>query len=247
MHPGYYQDYCLLTLAQSKNILSIIPARGGSKGIPGKNIKLLNGMPLLEYTARSSLESSYITRSVLTTDSHIIADLGRSLGLEVPFIRPSSLALDDTPSLPVFQHLLVHLYKSEAYLPDLVVILQPTSPLRTSAHIDSAIELYCSSSASSLVSVRKVPHAMTPSSLMSIRDDGFIYHESTTLTLSRQHKPTFYARNGAAIYISTYHSIVHHNNLLDEPILPFIMSSSDSVDIDDPDDWTLAERLLASR
>ncbi|NOS67635.1 MAG: acylneuraminate cytidylyltransferase family protein [Candidatus Peribacteraceae bacterium] len=139
-------------------ILGIITARGGSKRLPGKNIMLLNGKPLLAYTCEAAL-GSMLTRTILSTDDAAIAAVGKSCGVEVPFLRPAELARDDTPSMDVIAHVLSHLQEKEQYVPAIIVLLQPTSPLRTSAHIDAGIRLLQETGADSIVSVTEVPHA----------------------------------------------------------------------------------------
>ena len=126
-------------------VLALVPARGGSKGIPDKNIRPLAGRTLLEYAARVSEESGVVDRIILSTDSERIAEEGRRVGLEVPFLRPSELAQDDTPMLPVIEHA-VDFVAREGWDPEIIVLLQPTSPLRTPAHIRTAIHhtrYYC--------------------------------------------------------------------------------------------------------
>ena len=226
--------------------MGIIPARGGSKGIPRKNIKKIAGKPLLAYTAKAALGSSYISRVVLSTEDQEIRQVGNELGLEIPFIRPDNLAQDNTPSLPVVQHVLVMLERQENYKPDLIVLLQPTSPLRTSKHIDEALELFINQNADSLVSVTEVPHNMKPYSVMKSKKNGtivpfLIYEENKNI---RQQKPKFFARNGAAIYISTYECIMKNNSLYGSKILPYFMKKEDSFDLDDEIDWKIMESLI---
>ena len=147
--------------------LGVIPARGGSKGVPGKNLRLLAGRSLLAYTAAAALGSRRLTRTVLSTDDPAIAAAGRALGLGVPFMRPASLAADDTPMLPVLVHAAEEA-RRDGFTADIVVLLQPTSPLRTSAHVDAALELLESSGADSVVSVVEVPHQFSPVSVMTL-------------------------------------------------------------------------------
>ena len=152
-----------------KKFLAIIPARGGSKGIPKKNIKSLLGKPLIQYTIESALKSKYLDKIVVSTDDKKIADISEKLGAEIPCLRPKKLARDNTLILPVLQHMVNFLKKKENYNPFAIVLLQPTSPLRTVRHIDEAIELFLKKpKADSLVSVMQVPHNMTPISLMKI-------------------------------------------------------------------------------
>jgi len=230
----------------SHEVLAIIPARGGSKGIPRKNIKILKDKPLIAYTAKAALNSKYIKRVVLSTEDQEIATIGRDLGLEIPFCRDISLAKDSTPSLHVFQDVLIQLKSRESYNPDFVIILQPTSPFRTEKHIDEAIELFTVSKADSLVSVVKVPHNMNPYSVMTRHHDGSLknFLPFNELNNQRQKKPHFYARNGAAIYITTPSCILDQNTLYGKKIICYEMDKIASLDIDDNEDWFIAERLI---
>lgn len=229
-----------------KKVLAIIPARGGSKGVPRKNIRELFGVPLLGYTAIAAANSNYIQRAVLSTDDDEIASVGQKWGIEVPFLRPGSLALDDSPSLPVFQFTLNELEDREGYVPDLVVVLQPTSPFRTSIHIDQAIQQYINSEADSLVSIVKIPHNMSPSSAMVKGREGYLEGlvAFDELRHQRQMKPVSYARNGAAIYVTTPENILGRNSLFGRRIVGYEMSKLDSIDIDDEEDWAIAEALI---
>lgn len=230
-------------------ILCIIPARGGSKGIPYKNIKPLNGKPLLQYTAEAAKNSKFINKIVLSTDDNNIAKIGINLGLEVPFIRTSFLAKDDTPSLPVFTNTLEELEKIDGYKPDLIIILQPTSPLRTTKHIDEAFELYLSTNCDSLVSICEVPHNMNPYSVMKFSSDNTLekfldFDENNNL---RQYKPKFVARNGAAIYIFNYDCLMKKKSIYGESILGYKMDKISSIDIDDEVDWEIASLFLSKK
>ena len=143
------------------NILGVVPARGGSKGIPHKNLALVAGRPLLAYTADAINESKVLTRTVVSTDDTRIAEYAKFLGLEVPFMRPSSLAGDDVPMLPVVQHA-VETLQADGFLIDIVVLLQPTSPLRRGEHIDAAVTWLERAGGDSVVSVVEVPHQFNP-------------------------------------------------------------------------------------
>lgn len=228
------------------NILAIIPARGGSKGVPRKNIKELSGIPLLAHTSTAALNSRYISRAVLSTEDIEIASIGKQLGIEVPFLRPDFLAQDKSPSLSVIQFTLNELEDREGYVPDIVVILQPTSPFRTAAHIDEAIQRYIQSGADGLVSVVKIPHNMSPVSAMMKCPEGYLESLIAVdeLINLRQLKPVYYARNGAAIYITSPKNILENNSLFGQKIVGYEMSKLHSIDIDDEDDWAMAEALV---
>ena len=215
-------------------ILGIIPARGGSKGIPRKNIKLLNGKPLIAYTIEAALASN-LDRVIVSTDCEEIAGISKEYGAEV-IIRSFNLAEDTTPTLPVLQHVVS---KLEVEF-DAVMTLQPTSPLRTSKHINEAIELFESDKeVDSLVSVVEVPHNYMPEKLMSF--DGK-YLTGNREVKRRQEISTMYARNGAAIYITKTEKLGEY--IFGGKILPYFMSKINSFDIDDIEDWEIVERLI---
>ena len=227
-------------------ILGLIPARGGSKGIPNKNIKLINGKPLLCYTAEAALESKKIDKVVLSTDSEKIRKVGISCGLEVPFIRPSILAEDDTPTLPVIDHALEYLNKNQNYIPDIVVLLQPTSPLRKAFHVDNAIDIFLDhKNADSLVSIVQVPHNYNPYSILIRNKKSIVksFLDFPEKNNSRQKKPIFYARNGA-IYITNIDCLINKKSMYGDKIISYLMDYKDSFDIDDEIDFLISEHLI---
>lgn len=123
------------------NIIAIIPARGGSKGIPRKNIRLLHGKPLIAWTIETALSTSCLKRVIVSTDDEEIAEVAEKYGAEVPFLRPKKYAQDDTTDMPVYEHTLHWLEENERYIPDIVVWLRPTAPLRTSEDIKNAVNI----------------------------------------------------------------------------------------------------------
>ena len=153
-------------------VLGIITARGGSKGVPGKNLKLLAGKPLLAHTV-DSLSACALDRVILSTEDDAIAAAGRSLGVDVPFMRPAELAQDNTPHLPVIQHAVSWLAEHQSYRPEAVLILQPTSPLRTGADISGALRLLETSGADSVLSVSEVPSHAHPMRMLNVDAQGF--------------------------------------------------------------------------
>jgi CMP-N-acetylneuraminic acid synthetase len=227
------------------HVLGIIPARGGSKGIPGKNLMLLAGRPLLAYTADAVKESKRLTRTIVTTDDHRIAECAQSLGMEVPFVRPSSLAGDDVAMLPVLQHALEAL-QTESFSADIVVLLQPTSPLRRGEHIDAAVTWLERAGGDSVVSVVEVPHQFNPTSVMRI-DGGLLtgFLDGPAVT-RRQDKPRVYARNGPAV-LAVKASVLREGSLYGTRVWPLVMSPEDSLDIDTPWDVRLVECVLSAR
>jgi len=227
------------------NVLGVIPARGGSKTIPHKNIAKLAGRPLLAYTCDAALASKRLTRVVLSTDDPFIAEIGRQCGVEVPFLRPANLAQDDTPMLGVLQHALSVLRETEGYQPDAVVLLQPTSPLRRAEHVDAAVEMLLKKDVDSVVSVVEVPHQFNPASLLRLEDDRLVPFLQGPIVLRRQEKPCAWARNGPAVLAVRTEVLLNKNSLYGDDSVPFVMDAEDSIDIDSPLDLEFAEFLLA--
>jgi CMP-N-acetylneuraminic acid synthetase len=222
--------------------LGIIPARGGSKGIAGKNLVSLAGRPLIAHTFEAARASRMLTRVVLSTDSEPIAALGRAEGIEVPFLRPPDLAADDTPMLAVLQHALAALDGRA----EIVVLLQPTSPLRRAEHIDAAVTMLEESGADSVVSVTAVPHQFTPGSLMRLEEGRLVPLAGGANHARRQDKPVLFARNGPAVLVTRAH-VLASGRLYGDDTRPYVMSREDSIDIDEPFDLELAEAVLARR
>lgn len=227
------------------NVLGVVPARGGSKGIPNKNVTTVAGRPMLAYTADAVRASRRLTRAVVSTDDEAIARVARSLGLEVPFLRPAELAVDGAPMLPVLQHAVREL-AGAGFSAEAVVLLQPTSPLRRAEHIDRAVDLLETTGADSVVSVVEVPHQFAPTSVMRLEGERLRPYVEGPLVTRRQEKPRVYARNGPAV-VAVRTSVLEHGSLYGDDCRPMVMSAADSVDIDGPEDLTFAELLLARR
>jgi CMP-N,N'-diacetyllegionaminic acid synthase len=221
--------------------LAIIPARGGSRGVPRKNIRLLCGKPLLAYTIEVALRSKRLDRVIVSTEDGEIAEVSRRYGAEV-ISRPPELAQDDTPSLPVYQHVIRHLEGTEDYRAEIIVILQPTSPLRLVEDIDRAIEDFLKGRCDSVVSVCEVEHppqwmyTLVRNRLKPITNDG----ENVT---RRQNVPKVYRLNGA-VYVTSRDIIMKENRVLGRDTAAHIMSPERSVDIDTELDFKLAELLM---
>lgn len=218
--------------------LGIIPARGGSRSIPWKNLAELKGKHLIGYTIEAALASS-LTKVIVSTDAERIRKVAEKFGAEV-IMRPPDLARDDTPTLPV----LVHAFETLGGEFDYVVTLQPTSPFRTAKHIDEALNLFRSHpSADTLVSVVEVPHNMVPSSLMRLEEGRLeTLSDAGRTILRRQDKPKLFARNGPAILIMTPEQM-RSGELYSGVTLPYVMDWFSSVDIDDDDNLALAGQV----
>jgi CMP-N-acetylneuraminic acid synthetase/2-polyprenyl-3-methyl-5-hydroxy-6-metoxy-1,4-benzoquinol methylase len=223
-------------------VLGVIPARGGSKGVPRKNLSLVAGRPLLAYTVDAAHASRHLARVIVSTDDPAIADAARALGVEVPFLRPAELASDDAPMLPVLQHALQKMARN-GFAADAVVLLQPTSPLRRAEHIDGAIKLLRASGADSVVSVVEVPHQFSPVSVMSLDGDRLRPYADGPLLTRRQDKPKVFARNGPAV-LAVRADVIAAGSLYGHDCRPLVMTAADSVDVDSEEDLAAAEVRL---
>lgn len=224
-------------------ILGLIPARGGSKGVPRKNVRLLNGKPLLAYTAESALASNLLSRVLLSTEDEEIARVGEELGLEI-LQRPPNLADDTTPMLLVVLDAIRRLEQSGEVF-DAVCLLQPTNPLRRVKDIDSCIKLLDSSEADSVVSVLPVPHLYNPKWVYWGRSDGTIAlstGESEPVS-RRQDLPSAFHRDGS-VYVTRRDVLFEFGNLYGANVLRYEMDARFSVNIDTLDDWDIAEEML---
>lgn len=224
----------------SHSVLGVIPARGGSKGIPDKNIRDLHGKPLIAYTIEAALESRNIGRVVVSTDNPLIAQVARDLGAEVPFMRPASLAVDDTPMLPVLGHALQTLNTAGGHF-DTVVCLQPTSPLRKARQIDEALDLFSKSPYPALVSVCRVRES--PYWMLEVENGiGRPFIEGSWASHARQQLPVLFRLNGA-IYVFSLETATTRDTLPGE-VSVYEMEALSSTDIDSEADWALACALM---
>ncbi|MEI2740097.1 MAG: acylneuraminate cytidylyltransferase family protein [Chitinophagaceae bacterium] len=227
-------------------VLGIIPARGGSKSIPRKNIRPLGGKPLIQYTAEAALSSVKLERTLLTTEDKEIAAIGKDLGLWVPFLRPTMLAQDETPTLPVLLHVVDWLNQEHEEF-DAFCLLQPTVPFRTSKQIDEAIELLENSESDSVVSVTPVPHHYHPMWQFQVDSLGMLklWNDDPTsaILIQRQALSKTYARNGS-LYVMRRQSLVEQQSLYGKSCLAYIQYEQPVINIDTEDDWKLAENFL---
>ena len=228
-------------------VLGLVPARSGSKGVERKNIKLLGGKPLLQYTAEAALAARTLTRIVLSTDAAEIADVGQRCGLEVPFLRPSELARDETPMLPVVQHALNWLSDQGENF-DAVCLLQPTNPFRRPEDIDGCVDLLAASDADSVVTIRPVPDEYNPYWVYRIGDEGSLqlFSGATEPLSRRQVLPSAYYRDGS-VYVTRTNVLLTGNSLYGDRMLGYPMAGNRAVNIDDGEDWIEAERLVLTR
>lgn len=227
--------------------LGFIPARGGSKGIPRKNLVPVAGKPLIAHTFDAALRSKRLDRTMLSTDDPAIAEAGRNCGVEVPFLRPAELAKDDSVLELAMLHALAYLKDNEGYLPDAVVLLQPTSPMRRPEQIDAAIDLFEKEGADSLVSVsRPMEHPCDMASFEGKRMSMLFQTEGFKAGRQRQEYPDFFFINGA-IYITKSDVLSATKSRFAGAIVPYRMPQLDSIDIDSEDDMRIAELILTQR
>ena len=228
----------------NKTFLGIVPARGGSKGIRGKNIIDLHGKPLIRYTLEAVQGSKYLDRCIVSTDSEEIAQAAKLLGGDVPFMRPAELATDEALALDVLNHAIDELEKEGEHY-DYILMLQPTSPLRTSEDIDASIELAMKNDADSVFSMKQLTD-FAPQKLKTLDKNGKIYpllEEEKGQSAPRHKGPKVYKRN-CAIYL-TKKDLIKNGDQFGELSYAYVMPEERSIDINDLADLNLAEYYLS--
>ena len=227
-------------------VLGLIPARGGSKGIPRKNIRLLCGKPLLHYTIEAGLAARQLSRVILSTEDEEIAEVGRRGGVDVPFLRPPELAEDETPMLPVVQHTIRWMEERNEYF-DAICLLQPTNPLRRPEDIDGAIELLQQSGADSVISFFDVGEKH-PARMKYISSDGRVIDPPFAEKVEgqrRQDLPKLYLREGS-IYLTRRNVLMEKNSFKGDDCRAWIIPEVRACNIDTPFDLFIAKQLLSS-
>ena len=231
-------------------VLGVVTARAGSKGLPGKNTKLLAGKPLIAYTIEAALASGIFDRLIITTDDERAAAIARELGCEVPFMRPPELSRDDTPHLPVMVHAAQWLRDREGYLSDWTMILMPTSPLRQPRHIVESVELATRTGADAVVSVDEVPAHFHPMRTLTVDANGwarlFVADRPVReRPVRRQGMPGAWVFNGAVYLFQTALLFGADPTLYGDRVQAYSMTPPYGHNIDDAKDWAEAERLLS--
>ena len=231
-----------------KNILAIIPARAGSKGIPNKNFKNLAGKPLIYHTFKQIKLSKYITRTIVSTDSIKIKEFSEKNLIEAPFLRPKNISDDKSSSVSVVKHSLSFLKRTDNYTPKFVILLQPTSPLRSFKDIDNCLKNLISGEYDSVVSVTKTPKKYNPEWQFVLDKKGKIFpYDSKTdwnnLIVRRQNLSNTYTRNGA-IYAFKTDNLKKHKNIYGENVLSYLMPNEKSINLDTMEDWNLVENFF---
>ena len=228
-------------MINGKSVLAIIPARGGSKGVPRKNIKEVGGKPLIAWTIEEAKKSKYIDRLILSSENDEIIAVARQWGCEVPFVRPMELARDDTPGIEPVLHAIETL--PEKY--DYVVMLQPTSPLRKAGDIDGCIECCIQNGAPACVSVTQPDH--NPYWMFAIGKEGQLKPliAAKPLISRRQNLPKVYALNGA-VYVARREWLKEKRNFVSEETLAYVMDRERSLDIDSEYDVVVFTCLIST-
>jgi YrbI family 3-deoxy-D-manno-octulosonate 8-phosphate phosphatase len=237
------------SMVKKLEVLAVIPARGGSKGIPRKNIRDFAGYPLIAYSIAAATQSKLVTRTIVSTDDEEIAAVARHYGAETPFLRPAEFAQDNTIDLPVFQHVLSWLKEHEGYVPDVVVQLRPTSPVRPLTCVDDAVNLLLShpdaDSVRGVVEADQCPYKMwlidSSSGAMSplIGVEGI----SEAYNAPRQKLPKVFWQIGHIDAIRP-RAIIEQNSMSGKVIMPLIMDPRFTVDLDNLRDWHQGEVLV---
>jgi CMP-N-acetylneuraminic acid synthetase len=224
-------------------ILGIITARGGSKGIPKKNLRKISGVPLIEYTIKAARKSTKIKKLIVSTDNQEIIKHSQKLGVEVPFKRPAKYSKDNSLSIDVISHALQFLKKRENYQPDIVVLLQPTSPLRDPLNIDKSVNLLKKSKSSSVVGV--FPMKQYPQKAFLLDKNNFLipYAKNQNKYSQRQNIPSFFYPSGS-LYTFWTKTLLTSGNIYGKKIKPLMVSKEESIDVDEPFDLFLVEMIL---
>ena len=235
-------------MARRPIALGIIPARGGSKSIPRKNLHPLLGKPLIAWSILSALRATSLDRMIVSTDDAEIAEVAKRYGAEVPFLRPAEIAADETPDLPVFQHALRALREAEGYAPDAIVHLRPTQPLRTPEQIDQAVELWTTSGADCVKSVRLVSEH--PFKMYRLEGDRLAPYLDTDER--RRRGPDVPRQSLEPVYLSAgvvdviRRATVEAGSTEGQIVVPYFVNPSRYVNLDSPRDFEIAEALMRS-
>ncbi|MBF0343549.1 MAG: acylneuraminate cytidylyltransferase family protein [Nitrospirae bacterium] len=226
-------------------ILCTICARGGSKGVPKKNIRLLCGKPLITYTIQQALDCSMINMIVLSTDSQEIVDISRQYNIDIPFLRPVELATDSTPKLPVIQHLVSFYVNNSIFAPDYVIDLDPTSPLRTKEDIEKCLSMIIYDQACDSVITGYMSNKNPYFNMVELNDNGYVRlsKEAVSTVTCRQQSPVVYAMN-ASIYVWRTEILLNQKHVVSGSVKLVEMPEDRSIDIDTEFDFVLVELLM---
>lgn len=230
-------------MIENKKVLAIIPARGGSKGIPKKNIKAVSGKPMINYTIEAAKECEYIDKVIVSTDDEEIAEISMKAGAIVPFMRPEELATDEAELIGVVMHA-IEFYERKAERFDIVVLLQPTSPLRTSEDLQKALEYYVRKGEKSLISVSEVTE--TPVLMRQFGEENQLVKVVGEEETEQEKDIEKYYRVNGAIYINSM-SELNEETSFEDNVLGYVLSKEHGIDIDYPEDVVVAEYYLSQK
>jgi N-acylneuraminate cytidylyltransferase/CMP-N,N'-diacetyllegionaminic acid synthase len=230
--------------AAAPGLLILVPARGGSKGLPGKNTRPLGGLPLLAWTARTIAASGVAARAVLSTDDPGIAEVGRAHGLEAPFLRPAALATDTAGSFEVVEHAVDWLAREAGYRPSAVMLLQPTCPFRRPERLRQAMALLGQPDTDGVVGVRRIDRSL---SVMYREDGGGVLEPLAAWDdrIRRQDVRPLLTPSGT-LYLVTAAALATHRRLFPPRLRPLPTDAVEAIDIDTAEDWALAEAVVAA-
>lgn len=228
--------------------MGLITARGGSKSIPRKNIKLFLGRSLIAFSIETLKKSGVCDRVVVSTDDQEIADIAKTYGAEVPFLRPAELAQDDTPTLPVFRHAVAWLKEHEGYEPDVVVLLEPTSVGKRPFHVQGVVDMLLRTGADSVLTVAEVPSDWNPYWQLTLDADGrvaiFTGGPMKRVIRRRQDLPKTYSCDSAVIAFKPELLFADEPSFYGDDVRAYITEQKYALDLDAPEDWEAAEQRV---
>lgn len=225
-------------------LLILVPARAGSKGLPGKNLKPLGGVPLLGWTARTIAASGVAGRAVLTTEDPAIAEAGRAFGLETPFLRPAALARDDSEMLDVVEHAVAFMEERAGFAPAAVMLLQPTCPFRRPERLRQALDLLDLPGTEGVIGAARIERG--PALLFRQGEDGLLSPLAPwEERIRRQEVSATFTPNGT-LYLTTRQSLARHRRLFPPRLRALPTDAVEGIDIDTPEDWALAEAVVSA-
>ena len=233
---------------RTQKVLAVIPARGGSKGVPRKNIRSVCGRPLITYTIEHARAAQHLFyRIIVSTDDEEIATVGREHGAEVPFLRPANLARDESPMIPMLQHAVDFIEKQDGVRMDWICLLQPTEPFRTVSDIEQCLRLGFAGGCDSVITVVRV-FATHPILMKRIEDDVLLPFcvEEREGTRRQDYQPAAYMRNGS-IYLTRRDVLMEQGSIWGQTIRPYVMPLERSVSIDTELDLKLAELMMSEQ
>lgn len=229
---------------EAPGLLILVPARAGSKGLLGKNVKPLGGVPLLGWTARCIAASRVRARALLSTDDPALAEVGRAHGLETPFLRPAELATDTAGMLEVVDHAIGWLEAHEGFHPSAVMLLQPTCPFRKPERLRHALMLLAQPGTDGVIGVRSIERSLAV--MYRPRPDGLLEPLAPWDDQTRRQAVTPLLTPNGTLYLTTRESLDHHRRLFPPRLRPLHTGHVEGIDIDTPEDWALAEAVVAA-